>query len=129
MNNISLRFIRFFNRFFARHYFGIRNSIAVRDSRMYFSCVASLRLPKSIHIPHPVGIVIGSDSIIGDNVTIMQNVTIGVRNLSETKSPKIGNNVFIGAGAVIVGDINIADDTYITANKVVNRDTFEGERI
>ena len=76
-------------------------------------------------LPHPTGIVIGNSVIVGDHVTIYQNVTLGRRN-SPTEnirtSPIIGNHVCIYAGAVIVGGINVGHGASIGANAVVLTD-------
>ena len=61
-----------------------------------------------------------SNAVIGDNCRIHQGVTIGSTGGSDA-SAKIGNNVFIGAGASIIGDIEIADDVSIGANAVVTK--------
>lgn len=103
-------------------YWGFYNSLRFKDFRLLFSCVISFKLPSNTHIPHPIGIVIGKDSKIGSNCTIMQNVTIGVKGLGEKISPEIGNNVFIGAGAIVLGAIHIGDNVIIGANTVVLRD-------
>lgn len=58
---------------------------------------------------------------IGDNCTIRQGVTIGNRR-TNIDVPKIGNNVDIGAGAVIIGDIKIGNNVGIGANAVVLKD-------
>jgi serine acetyltransferase len=89
-----------------------------KDPRVMFSCVISRELPRSTKLPHPIGIVIGRGNgvSIGENCVIMQNVTIGIKRLGEVKGPKIGNNVFIGANSVIVGDIDIGDGSTIGAN-------------
>lgn len=60
-------------------YFGIINGIRFADSRIYTSCDINKVLPKSTNMPHPVGIVIGSGTKIGENVQIRQNVTLGGR--------------------------------------------------
>lgn len=67
-----------------------------------------------------LGVVIHSNSEIGNNCLIGQNVTIG-RNFGDKKVPKIGNNVYIGAGSVIFGEINIGDNVIIGSNSVVNK--------
>lgn len=70
-------------------------------------------------IVHRGTIVVNKGAIVGRNCRIHQNVTIGsVRGLS----PRIGNNVWIGAGAVVIGDIVIGDDVAIAANAVVTSD-------
>ena len=67
-----------------------------------------------------LGIVIHSDSVIGDRCQINQNVTIG-RNLGDIKVPRIGNNVYIGAGSIIFGEIEIGDNTIVGSNSLVNK--------
>ena len=54
----------------------------------------------------------------------MNNVNIGA-NAGSSKAPKIGDNVYIGPGAVIYGEIEIADGCYISANAVVNKSFLE----
>jgi serine O-acetyltransferase len=68
-------------------------------------------------------VVIGPKVVIGDNVTIHQNVTLGAKSNGESYvSPTIGNNVMIGAGAVILGNVNIGNNVWIGANAVVLSD-------
>lgn len=62
------------------------------------------------------GVIISPRVIIGDNVTIFHQVTIGNKN---KKAPIIGDNVYIGAGAKILGGIRIGDNVSIGANAVV----------
>lgn len=72
-------------------------------------------------LPHGInGIVIHPTCVIGKNVTIMHQVTIGTRKVN--KSAVIGDNVFIGAGAKILGDISIGNNVKIGANAVVLED-------
>lgn len=65
-----------------------------------------------------LGVVIGAGVAIGDNVEIFQNVTIGNKD-TDSGVPSIGNNVKIGAGAVIIGDVHIGNNVFIGANSVV----------
>lgn len=65
-----------------------------------------------------IGVVLHSRAIIGDRVIIGQNVTVG-RQLSPEGIPVIGNNVYISAGARILGGITIGDNVIIGANSVV----------
>ena len=72
--------------------------------------------------PHPVGIVIGIDVSIGKGCIIYQNVTIGTKDTNNTinpKYPKIGNNVIIYPNSIIIGDIEIGDNSIIGAGAVV----------
>lgn len=103
-------------------YYSILLSFKYKDPRFLTSCVISRTLPKSTIIPHPVGIVIGKENgvSIGENCTIMQNVSIGIAKLGDLKGPSIGDNVFIGASAIIVGDIKIGNNVNIGAGSFVN---------
>jgi serine O-acetyltransferase len=71
-----------------------------------------------------LGVVIGHDTIIGENTKILQNVTIGGRG-GIRANPVIGKNVLIGAGACILGDVTIGDNAKIGANAVVLKDVPE----
>lgn len=84
--------------------------------------VAKCTIGKSLKLPHGGnGIIISPDTIIGDNVTIFHQVTIGRRcgSKKDTGSPVIGNNVLVGCGAKILGDIKVGDGAKIGANSVV----------
>ena len=81
------------------------------------------KIGKGLFIDHGIGVVIGETSIIGDNVLLYQGVTLGGTGLEKGKRhPTIGNNVVIGAGAKILGNITIGDNSYIGANAVVIKD-------
>ncbi len=75
-----------------------------------------------------LGCVIHPKTIIGKGCKIFQNVTIGSKwanGVCQGEAPKIGDNVFIGAGAVLLGDIYIGDNCIIGANAVVTKDIPE----
>ena len=74
-------------------------------------------LGEGLKLPHPNGVVIHQDAIIGRNSMIMQQVTIGIT--ANGGPPTIGSDVYIGAGAKILGKINIGDGARIGANAVV----------
>ena len=78
---------------------------------------------KGLFIDHGMGVVIGETSIIADNVTLFQGVTLGGTGKERGKRhPTLGNNVVAGTGAKILGDITIGDNVQIGANAVVIRD-------
>lgn len=78
---------------------------------------------QGIFIDHGTGVVIGGTAIVGDNVTIYQGVTLGGTSLQHVKRhPTLGNNVTVGSGAAILGDITIGDNSKIGANSVVVKD-------
>ncbi len=80
----------------------------------------------SVYLDHATGIVIGANVVIGDEVTILQNVSIGRSGELPTRSPRIGRGVFIGAGATILGDVGIGDLAKIGAGTVVTSDVPGG---
>jgi serine O-acetyltransferase len=74
-------------------------------------------------IDHGTGVVIGGTAIVGANVTIYQGVTLGGTSLARMKRhPTIGDNVTIGSGAAVLGDITVGENAKIGANSVVVRD-------
>jgi len=76
-----------------------------------------------LFIDHGMGVVIGETAIIGDNVTLYQGVTLGGTGKERGKRhPTVGNNVVIGTGAKVLGNITIGDSSYIGANAVVIKD-------
>ena len=78
---------------------------------------------RGLFIDHGLGVVIGETAVIGDDVTLFQGVTIGGTGKQTGKRhPTIGNSVVIGAGAKILGDIHVGDNSYIGANAVVLSD-------
>ena len=78
---------------------------------------------KGLFIDHGTGVVIGETAIVGDNVTLYHGVTLGGTGKDKGKRhPTIGNNVFIGSGAKILGNITIGDNVKIGANAVILKD-------
>ncbi len=89
------------------------------------SISAEANIGKGFYIGHFGQIFINSDVIIGENCSIGQGVTIGTLGLGKIGSPKIGNNVYIGAGAKVLGDIRIGNNVIIGANAVVIKDAAD----
>lgn len=77
-------------------------------------------------IEHIGGIVISGDATFGDDCVIRNGVTVGLRHRGLRGSPTIGNRVDIGAGAKLLGPIQIGDDAAIGANAVVISDVPAG---
>ncbi len=81
------------------------------------------KIGKGLFIDHGMGVVIGQTSEIGDNVTLFQGTTLGGTGKEKGKRhPTIGNNVVIGAGAKVLGNIRIGNNVNIGANAVVIKD-------
>ena len=77
---------------------------------------------RRVFIDHGMGVVIGETAIVGDDVTIYHGVTLGGRTLNKGKRhPTIENNVILGAGAKILGNVTIGAGSTIGANQVVTR--------
>jgi serine O-acetyltransferase len=104
-----------------------------RDFAFYLQSQASRIFAVDIHpaapigrgilIDHGTGIVIGETASIGDNVSILQNVTLG-GNGKETgdRHPKIGNQVLLAAGAKVLGNIRVGNCSRVAAGSVVLQD-------
>lgn len=81
------------------------------------------KIGKGLFIDHGMGVVIGETSIIGDNVTLFQGVTLGGTGKETGKRhPTLEDNIVVGAGAKVLGNIIIGSNSYIGANAVVLRD-------
>ncbi|MCX5700061.1 MAG: serine O-acetyltransferase [Candidatus Omnitrophica bacterium] len=81
------------------------------------------KIGKRLFIDHGMGVVIGETAVIGDDVLLYQEVTLGGTGIETGKRhPTIGNNVVIGAGAKVLGNIFIGDNSYIGSNAVVIKD-------
>lgn len=75
---------------------------------------------KGVFIDHGMGVVIGETTVVGDNCTIYQGVTLGGTGKDKGKRhPTIGNNVVIGCGAKVLGPFKVGDNSKIAANAVV----------
>ncbi len=80
-------------------------------------------LGKRIFFDHGMGIVIGETAIVGDDCVIFHGVTLGGVSSSKTKRhPTLKNNVVVGTGAKILGNITIGNNSKIGANAVVLKD-------
>lgn len=81
------------------------------------------QIGKGLFIDHGMGVVIGETSILGENVTLFQGVTLGGTGKEKGKRhPTLGNNVVVGAGAKILGNIKLGDNVSVGANAVVLKD-------
>lgn len=109
----------------------VLEKVAVRFWR-YYRYKYNITLPietvvgDGLFMPHVGSIVINGSTKIGRNVNISQGVTIGVSRRGKVGVPVIGDDVFIGPGAVIVGKISIGNNVAIGANSVVNFDVLDG---
>lgn len=105
----------------------IINAFRFRDHRIFFACDMRRILPKSTVIGHGTGIVVHAKTEIGQNVLINQNVTIGDRGSKHSGIPTVEDDVEIGSGAVVLGDVTLEKGCVIGANSVVLDDVGEGK--
>ena len=84
------------------------------------------QIGKGLFIDHGCAVVIGETTVIGENCTIYQGVTLGGTGKHIGKRhPTIGNNVMIGAGAKVLGPVTVGDNSKIAAGAVVLKDIPE----
>jgi len=78
------------------------------------------RIGRGIFMDHAHGIVIGETAVVGDNVSMLQGVTLGGTGKEEgDRHPKIGNNVLLGAGCSVLGNIRVGNCSKVAAGSVV----------
>lgn len=88
------------------------------------------RIGRRFFIDHGMGVIIGETTVIGDDVTLYQGVTLGGTGKEKGKRhPTLGNNVYVGAGANVLGNITIGENCRIGAGSVVLRDVPENSTI
>jgi serine O-acetyltransferase len=107
-----------------------------RDLALLLQSLSSDQLQVSIHptasigtsvfLDHATGIIIGAFVVIGDGVTILQNVTIGRKHSEPDRAPKIGCGVYLGGGSTMIGGVSIGDFAKIGAGALVEQDVPAG---
>ena len=114
--------------------FGFRQFMALmlyRYSVRYgISISAQTRIGPGFYIGHFGGIHVNQGAVIGANCNLQQDVTLAKANRGERAgAPLIGDNVFIGPGAKLIGRIHVGDGAAIGANAVVTRDVPPGAAV
>lgn len=120
---INLKLMSYFNR---KGYKKLAQLVSNRIQRKFCIFIShNACLSNTVKFPHPTGIVIGDGVIVGQDVRIFQNVTLGGAKIGDAQKnnyPEIGDGTVIFAGAVIVGKVKIGRDCVIGANSVVLND-------
>lgn len=112
-----------------RHHIPIFPRLLNRILRVLYSCEIpnSVSFGENIVFSHKgLGVVIGHDTVIGNDCKILHNVTIGGRS-GIRANPRIGDNVLIGAGAILLGDITVGNNVKIGAGSVVVHDIEDNQ--
>ena len=103
-----------------KHYLGARAVSQMARHCTGIEIHPGATIGKGLVIDHGMGVVIGETTVIGDNCTIYQGVTLGGTGKDVGKRhPTLGNGVMVGAGAKVLGPFKIGDNTKIAANAVV----------
>ena len=130
----SFKAIRAYRRahklYLKKHYFWARwvSQRAVRKTGIEIHPGA--QIGKGFFIDHGNGVIIGETTIIGDNVTLYQGVTLGGTGKEQGKRhPTLGNNIMVGAGAKVLGSCTIGDNCKIGAGSVVLSDVPPGSTV
>ena len=120
----AIRLHRIANWFYRHNMFFMARWISQRASKKTgVEIHPAVQIGKRFFIDHGTGVVIGETAVIGDDVTIYQGVTLGGTGKDTGKRhPTIGNNVMIGAGAKVLGPLEIGDNSRIAAGAVVLHD-------
>ncbi len=87
------------------------------------------KIGRNLFIDHGMGVVIGQTAEIGDDCTIYHGVTLGGKGDGEKRHPTVGNRVMIGAHAQLIGPVVIGDDVKIGAGAVVVKDVRAGATV
>ena len=83
-----------------------------------------------LRIAHGTGLVIGNGTRIGSDATLLHQVTLGAPSDRRIEQmPTLGDRVFVGAGAKLIGGITVGDDVFVGANAVVTRDIPSGSKV
>ena len=96
------------------------------SERLQVSIHPSASIGNSVFLDHATGIIIGALSVVGGDVTILQNVTIGRGPDNPARAPRIGRGAYLSSGSSIIGDISIGDFAKIGAGAVVTSDVPAG---
>ncbi|MBE6885374.1 MAG: serine O-acetyltransferase [Ruminococcaceae bacterium] len=117
----ALCFYRIANWFYRHHLFFLARMIS--QLGRFFTGIEihpGATIGRGLFIDHGTGVVIGETTIIGDNCTIYQGVTLGGTGKDKGKRhPTLGDNVLVGSGAKILGPFKVGNNAKVAANAVV----------
>lgn len=119
----NIRYMNYWRKYENKNNFVIR-LILYRYSRKYgLEISTKAEIGKGLYLGHPYNITVASGVKIGNNVNIYKGCTIGRENRgTRVGSPTIGNYVYIGINATVIGNITIGNDVMIAPNSFVNFD-------
>jgi len=112
-----------------------RVRVVQRLMGLLLHCDIDCVVPDRLFLPHPYGIILGSPSRLGNDVTLMQQVTLGARDPwfhgadVSKEYPTIKEGAYIGAGAKILGPVTIGEWAIVGANAVITKDVPAGATV
>lgn len=121
----AMLYYKIAHRFYLKkHYFIARYLSEKAKRKTGIEIHPGATIGKRLFIDHGTGVVIGETAIIGDDVLMFHGVTLGGigGKENEKRHPTVGNNVLIGTGATVLGNITIGDNAKIGAGAVVLKD-------
>ena len=121
----ALFFYRIAHFFYGLHWYFIARAISqFARNWVGIEIHPGAKIGKGLVIDHGMGVVIGETSVIGDDCVIFHGVTLGGtgKDRGKKRHPTLGNNVMIGCGAKVLGNITIGDNAKVGANSVVTKD-------
>jgi serine O-acetyltransferase len=86
----------------------------------------SASIGTAVFLDHATGIIVGAFAVVGDEVTILQNVTIGRKQALPGRAPRIGRGVLLSTGVTILGDVSVGDFAKVGAGALVEHDVPAG---
>ena len=130
----SFRVMRYYRRahkhYLKGHYFRARYLSQKGVRKTGIEIHPGAQIGKGFFIDHGMGVIIGETTVIGDNVTLYQGVTLGGTGKEQGKRhPTIGNNVMISTGAKVLGSFTIGDNSKIGAGSVVLEEVPPGSTV
>ena len=127
----ALLYYKFAHYFYLKKHYFIARYLSERSKRKTgIEIHPGAEIGNNLFIDHGMGVVIGETSIIGDNVVIYHGVTLGgITTNKEKRHPTISDNVVIGCGAKVLGNIIIGKNVKIGANAVVLKDVDANETV
>ena len=99
---------------------------SLSSDTLHVSIHPSASIGTSVLLDHATGIILGAFAVIGDEVTIMQNVTVGRKQAIPGRALRMGRGVLLSSGATILDDVDIGDFARIGAGSVVEQDVPAG---
>lgn len=118
----NLQFAFYYRKYNAHHSL-LSKFMLYKLSRKYgLEISPKAQIGKGLYLGHPYNITVGEDVVLGKNVNLHKGCTIGRTNRGNMGSPVIGNCVFVGINATVVGNIHIGNDVLIAPNSYINVD-------